>query len=498
MTAYQTLSDRFRRIGLLNDAGAILSWDGAAMMQPGSAAARAEVDAALAITIHERLTAPDMGEWFDRVDPKPLDAWQQANLAGMRRLWLHATAVPADLVEALSKAASASEHRWRIARKENDFKGLQPLLEEVLRLTREVARVKAAAFGCSPYDALLDQYEPGGSSARVKGLFDELKTFLPGLIAGALEAQARRPAPLQPTGPFPIEAQRALGQSMMQALGFDFSRGRLDISAHPFCGGTPDDQRLTTRYFETDFARALMGTLHETGHALYEAGLPPEWRQQPVGSARGMSLHESQSLFVEMQISRSLAFQRFAAPKIRAAFGVDGPEWTPENLLALGTRVTRGFIRVDADECTYPAHVLLRTELEQAMIAGDLEIADLPGAWDEGMRALLGVTPPNHHDGCLQDIHWPSGAFGYFPTYTMGAMTAAQLRVSLDQVMPDLDAKVEAGDFQPIVAWLKANVHSLASSLSADEILTKATGRPLDVTAYRRHLERRYLSAKDA
>ena len=227
MTAYQTLSDRFRRIGLLNDAGAILSWDGAAMMPAGSAAARAEVDAALAITIHERLTAPDMGEWFDRVDVAPLDAWQRANLAAMRRQWLHATAVPADLVEAQAKAASACEHRWRTARKENDFKGLQPLLEEVLRLTRAVARVKAEAFGCSPYDALLDQYEPGGSSARIKGLFDELKTFLPGLIAGALEAQSRRPAPLQPQGPFPIEAQRALGQTMMQASALISAAGGL-------------------------------------------------------------------------------------------------------------------------------------------------------------------------------------------------------------------------------------------------------------------------------
>ncbi|MDX2103228.1 MAG: carboxypeptidase M32 [Alphaproteobacteria bacterium] len=491
--AYQSLVERFRRIALLGDAQAILSWDSATTMRPGSAEARAEVDAALALEVHERRTAPDLGEVFAAVDATTLDPWQRANLDGMRRTWLHATAVPADLVEAASRAASQCEHRWRTARHENDFDGLAPLLRTVLASQREIAAAKAEALGVSRYDALLDQYEPGGTSARIDQLFDELSGFLPDLIATALERQASRPAPLPLDGHFPVAAQRDLGQRLMAALGFDFDRGRLDVSAHPFCGGTPDDLRLTTRYNEQDFARALMGTLHETGHALYEAGLPAEWRHQPVGTARGMSIHESQSLFVEMQLCRSLAFQHFLAPLAREAFGVDGPAWTPENLYAVGTRVQRSLIRVDADECTYPAHVLLRYRLERQMIDGALDVADLPDAWAEGMRRLIGITPPDHKDGCLQDIHWPSGAFGYFPTYTLGAMTAAQLREAVDQAIPDLESQLAAGHFAPVVSWLRDAIHRRASSLPTDALLTHATGRPLDVAAYRRHLERRYL-----
>ncbi|MFA7431455.1 MAG: carboxypeptidase M32, partial [Rhodospirillaceae bacterium] len=273
----------------------------------------------------------------------------------------------------------------------------------------------------------------------------------------------------------------------------DFAHGRLDTSAHPFCGGTPDDVRITTRYDEADFAQAIMGVLHETGHGLYERGLPPDWRGQPVGKARGMSVHESQSLLMEMQACRSREFLTFAAPVMAQAFGGAGPEWDPDALYRRAIRVERGFIRVDADEVTYPAHVILRTKLERAMIAGDLEIADLPGAWNEGFRKLLGVAVPNDRLGCLQDIHWYDGAWGYFPTYTLGAMTAAQLFAAAKDAVPEIPDRIAAGDFAPLVAWLREAVHSKASSLPTDELLTQATGKPLDAGVFKAHLKRRYL-----
>jgi carboxypeptidase Taq len=282
---------------------------------------------------------------------------------------------------------------------------------------------------------------------------------------------------------------------MARTLGFDFQSGRLDVSAHPFTGGTPDDVRITTRYDEKDFARALMGVLHETGHALYEAGLPRDWRRQPVGNARGMVLHESQSLLMEMQACRGRAFIDFAAPHMRAAFGKSGPGWTADNIHRVYTRVAPGFIRVDADEVTYPLHIMLRYRLERAILAGDLELADLPGAWNDGMKELLGIVPPNDSLGCLQDIHWPDGAWGYFPTYTMGALAAAQLFAAARKAVPGLLDAIGKGDFAPLLAWLRKNIHGQGSIGGTDWILAQATGSPLGVGAFKAHLESRYLSA---
>ncbi len=277
--------------------------------------------------------------------------------------------------------------------------------------------------------------------------------------------------------------------------GLQFNHGRLDISHHPFCGGVPDDVRITTRYDEKDFASALMAVLHETGHALYERGLPSEWRLQPVGQARGMAMHESQSLLVEMQACRSPEFLSFLAPLAKAAFGGDGPEWEVENLHRLWTHVKPDFIRVDADEVTYPAHIILRYRLERQLLEGAMELDALPEAWNEGMASLLGIRPPDDRLGCLQDIHWFFGAWGYFPTYTLGAMTAAQLFETAWQALPDLSDQLAAGDFASLMAWLRDAVHSQGSKLSGDALLRSATGRSLDPEVFKAHLTRRYLEA---
>jgi len=494
--AYRDLERRFAQLSRLQDIAAMLQWDSAAMMPPGGAEPRAEQLAMIKVMAHEMLTDARTDDLIAgaAAETGTLDAWQQANLAEIRRNHLRATAVPADLVSAISLACSRCETVWRQARATSDFAMVLPFAEEQLRLIREQAQALGAALDLSPYDALLDGYEPDGRSAEIDVIFDDLAQFLPGFVDQALAHQARKPVPIKPAGPFPVEAQRQLGLKLMATLGFDFDRGRLDTSLHPFCGGIPDDVRITTRYDEADFMRALMGVVHETGHALYEQGLPAAWRQQPVGQARGMSVHESQSLLAEMQAGRSREFLSFAAPLMRAAFGGAGPAWELDNIQRVYSRVERGYIRVDADEATYPAHVILRYRLERALIAGEMALKDLPGAWNEGMKQLLGIVPRNDAEGCLQDIHWYDGAWGYFPTYTLGAMTAAQLFAAAEKSHPALRGELAQGDFSALVGWLRANIHDKASSRSTRQLLTEATGRPLDAAVFKAHLSHRYLS----
>jgi carboxypeptidase Taq len=493
--AYERLEAHWRRLSHIGDSIGALHWDQSVMMPPGGAAARADQIATLSVLRHELMVDPVIGDLLMAAEANPSeDDWRAANLVEMRRLWVHATAVPVDLVEAMSKAGSHCETIWRDARPNSDFALVLPALREVLALTRDISQAKAEALDCSEYDALLDTYEPGGRSDRIDGIFSDYAEFLPDFLDDVLARQDQAPTPVLPSGPFTTEKQRALCRRMSEAVGFDFNAGRLDESLHPFSTGIPEDSRITTRYDEDDYTFALMGVLHETGHAMYERGRPAEWRNQPVGDARGMTLHESQSLIVEMQACRSRAFYEWAAPVQRDAFGASGSAWDVDNLHRRAIRVERGFIRVDADEVTYPAHVILRYRLERAMLSGDLPLSDLPGAWNDGLKALLNITPPDDRRGCLQDIHWYDGAWGYFPTYTLGAMAAAQFFETATARDPDILTGLGQGDFAPLMTWLRENVHSQASSKSTDAIIEQATGRPLDDAAFKRHLRARYLS----
>jgi carboxypeptidase Taq len=490
---YAALEERFRRIAGIEGALAILDWDTAVIMPKKAAGERGEQLAALRRLSHDLLTHPETGEQLAAAETEAdLDPWQQANLREMRRRYRHAHAVEPALVEALARATTACEMTWREARSRADFAMLAPQLEEVVSLVRETAQVTGAALGLSPYDALLDAHQPDLRDETVVPLFDRLAGELPPLIEAILARQAAAPAPVKPQGPFPAARQKELGKQLMARLGFDFDAGRLDESAHPFCGGTPSDIRITTRYREDEIVSALMGVLHETGHALYEAGLPKLWAGQPVGQARGIAVHESQSLIVEMQACRSPAFIRFLAGELRGAFG-DDPAFAPDNLVRLYNRVERGFIRVDADEATYPLHVILRHRLERQLIAGDLRVADLPAAWNEGMRELVGITPPDDRLGCLQDIHWPVAGFGYFPCYTLGAMLAAQLFRAAQAQVPGLMESIGQGDFAPLLGWLREHVHGQGAKPGFDELVEQATGGPLAVEPFLEHLRARYL-----
>ena len=493
-TPYHKLEKRFRRLKALAEAEAVLHWDMSTMMPRGGAAARAEQLAELKAVQHGIITAPEVAELLNQAESQDaLNSPQLANLREMKRSWVHAAALSEDLVIALSKAESSCETVWRTARPNADFALVLPQLEALLSIVKEVAAAKADQLNVSLYDALLDQYEPGMHSDEIDKEFASLEEFLPDFLSRVIEHQAGQKPVLHLQGPFSEAKQQALGLRFMESLGFNFDHGRLDISLHPFCGGTPDDVRITTRYDESDFTTSLMGVLHETGHALYERGLPKDWRTQPAGVARGMGMHESQSLLVEMQVCRSQEFLEFASPIIAKAFNGTGPAWQVDNLCRHYTRVKPDYIRVDADEVTYPAHVILRYRLEKSMIEGDLEACDLPGAWNEAMIKLLGLTPPSDREGCLQDIHWYDGAWGYFPTYTLGAMMAAQIFQAAVNADSEILPGICKGNFVPLMSWLRQNIHAKGSLFTTNEILIQATGKPLDANVFKDHLEKRYL-----
>jgi len=493
MTAYARLTARFARIATINEASAVLGWDAAAMMPPGGGTARGDQLAVLAGLAHGLLTAPEAADDLAQAHAG-IEGWDAANLGLMRHAHIRATAIPEDLVEAQARANSTCEKVWREARRNSDFAAVSPYLVEVVSLVRQTADAMAPALGLSPYDALMDGYQRGIGAAHVAPVFERYEAFLRDALPRAEERQALQPRPVALPGVFPADRQEGLCRHLSARAGLEFDHARLDRSTHPFCGGTPTDVRITTRYDEADPAQALMGVLHETGHALYERGLPKSYARQPVGEAAGMAAHESQSLIVEMQSCRSDPFLAWLGPELHGTFGGPAEPYAPANLSRLWRRIERGFIRVEADEMTYPAHVILRFRLEQALVAGELQVADLPGAWRDGMAALLGVTPPDDARGCLQDIHWYDGLFGYFPSYTLGAMAAAQLMAAARREVEDLDAGLGRGELGPLVGWLRLHVHGQGSRLGFNDLLREATGKPLDPADFEAHLTARYLA----
>ena len=494
MTAYTRLSARFARIATIGEAQSMLGWDAAAMMPPGGGAARGDQLAVLAGLAHGLMTEAGMeADLAEAEQAPPGDEWQAANLALMRHAHTRATALPPDLVEAQARANSACEKVWRQARPQSDFPTVAPYLAEVVSLVRQAASAMGPALGLSPYDALMDGFQRGITAADAAPIFARYEAFLAGALPRVEALQAQRPQPVALTGVFPADRQEGLCRHLSARAGLEFEHARLDRSAHPFCGGTPTDVRITTRYDESDPVTALMGVLHETGHALYERGLPEAHARQPVGEAAGMAAHESQSLILEMQACRGDAYLSWLGPELHGAFGGDPAPFEPANLSRLWRRVERGLIRVDADEMTYPAHVILRFRLEQAMVSGELQVADLPGAWRDGMQALLGITPPDDARGCLQDIHWYDGGFGYFPSYTLGAMAAAQLMDAARNEVEDLDGAMARGELRPLLTWLRLRVHGQGNRLGFNDLLTAATGKPLDPAGFEAHLTRRYL-----
>jgi carboxypeptidase Taq len=493
-TPYKQLEQEWQRLHAFSGALSLLRWDAAVMMPRGSADVRGEQLAAIETEQHAILTSPKVGRLLERAQAAAaeLDSWQQGNLREMLRQRDHAIATPVSLISRLARATSVAEVRWAEAREKQDFSLFAPHLEEVLQLVRDKAALLGQALNLAPYDALMDGYTPGVRSAQIDPVFRALSRRLPSLIRDAIERQATAPA-LPLAGKFSSGRQRALITEVMRAFGFPFDRGRLDESDHPFTEGVAGDIRVTTKLDQGNPFKGLLAAMHETGHALYDLGVLREWRTQPVGKERGIALEESQALLMEMVICRSRPFLTYLRPLLEKHFAVTGPEWEPGNLYRLLTQVRRSAIRVHADELTYPMHVVLRYGIEKELMDGKLAVRDLPDAWNHGMQDRLEVIPANAAEGCLQDVHWAHGALGYFPSYAIGAAIAAQLYESLRKAAPDLDARIEQGDFTTVRNWLVTNVHAEGARLPSLELVEHVTGKPLTAAASLRYLEARYL-----
>lgn len=493
MTPYQKLKTKFKRISHLHYIQRIMMWDESVMMPEGAGASRAAALATLNVIAHKKLVSKKIMPLIRAAQQeKNLSAWDIANLNWMEKKYLSAACISSKLTEQVTKATMASEQEWRKLREKNHWQAFMPYLEKTFSLVKEIAERKSQALGMSPYDALLDEYAPGFNQKNVDEIFSGLKNTIPDLIQKIVEKQKSFNTK-KPVGSFAIEKQKQLGLTLMKALQFDFDHGRLDVSHHPFCGGDSDDVRITTRYNENEFLTSLFGICHETGHALYEQGLPREWITQPVGKVDNMALHESQSLLIEMEVCRSPAFFQYLIPLVEAQFGKQ-EAISADNLAKLMTTVKPGFIRVDADEVTYPMHIVLRYEIEKSLFNGDLKIKDLPARWNELMIKYLGLsTIDNFKNGVMQDVHWPSGAFGYFPAYTLGRMIAAQLFSTFLQLHPNFFDDVKRGDFVNLKSWLRKNVHEKASSLSVDDLLVEVTGKGLSAEFFLQRIKSRYL-----
>lgn len=481
MSALEKLRAHARETALLSSINGLVEWDEQTHMPPAGAEWRAEQGAYLAGLIHRRNTAPERGEWLaelrDSDEAKDPEGDGGCLAREMSRTYERETKLPADLVEEVARVASQSHHAWAAARKADDFSKFQPSLEKMLNLQRQ--RAEAFGYEDSPYDALLEEYEPGETGESVGAVLSGLRDELAPLVKQIIESGVTAPSEIAHRS-FPIDTQAAFGKAAAAAVGFDFNAGSLDITPHPFCGGAgPRDVRMTTRYDANNFPDAFFSTLHETGHGLYEQGLPADWYGLPPGESISLGIHESQSRMWENLVGRSRGFwERFFGPLGKAFPSVmDGVD--PDTWWFAINEAKPSLIRVDSDEATYNLHIIVRYELERAMIEGDLQVADLPGAWNEAYGRIVGATPPSDADGCLQDVHWSMGAFGYFPTYALGNLYAAQFYDQAEADLGDLEAMFAAGDFAPLLGWLRDNIHSVGQRLTASQLVERVTGKPL-------------------
>lgn len=494
VTAYKSLTDTFQRLAQLEHASTFLEWDQLVMMPPQGSDARSNAIAEIAAMHHEILCSPQVNDQISTAQDEERDPERRRSLIEMKQAHQQAACLPAELVRAKSLAGSKCKEGWGVQRKNNDWPAFLKNFRVVVKLAQEEAQARQYAAPDrypTPYDSMLDLYCRGDDSALIQSVFKQLKNELPGLLEQVLSNQPQDIDYLQ--GNYPIDSQVQLNRKLMKILGFDFNGGRLDISLHPFSTGGRGDQRITTRFRETDFLDALLATAHETGHASYENGLPSVWDGLPIGKARNMCIHESQSLLFEKQIFLSRPFFHYFSAAIHESLP-DSCSFPQEVMWHANIAVKRSLIRVEADEVTYPLHVILRFEIENALINGTLDAADIPDVWDEKMQSYLGIsTKGNYADGCMQDIHWTDGSFGYFPAYTLGALNAAQFFSAICKDHRDWQEQLGLGDISFIRQWLDERVWKKASSIDCQEILTQATGEKTNSRFFLDHIKNRYL-----
>jgi carboxypeptidase Taq len=479
-TAYDELIARSREISLLASCSSLLGWDEQTYMPRGGVGHRGEQMALLAGLHHEKATAPRIGELLDIVEDSELvqdpETPEAVNIRELRRNYLRATKLPRSLVEELARTTSRAQQEWIAARRESEFGRFRPWLESIITLKRREA--ECLGFEDVAYDALLDEYEAGAKSRYIAALFDSLRRELVPLV-GAIMASRRTPKAAILHREYPIDRQRIFAETMAAGLGFDFERGRLDVAAHPFCSGIgPGDCRITTRYDLHGFSDAFFGVLHEVGHGLYEQGLDPEQHGTPMGEAVSLSVHESQSRLWENAVGRCRPFWQHAFPLAKRIFADALHDVSLDDFHFAVNLVEPSVNRVQADEVTYNLHILARFELERAMISDDLQVAELPAAWNEKYAEYLGIAPPNDAEGCLQDIHWSAGLIGYFPTYTLGNLYGAQFYAQAHADIADLNEQFARGEFTDLLDWLRERIHRQGHRYRPAELVERVTGSP--------------------
>ena len=495
MTNYDQLLEHVKQANLLGSTGSILGWDQETLMPPKGLAHRTRQLAQIAKLTHQMKTDPKIGDWLDECEDDealtgdPISA-SAVNIREWRRDYDKATKLPEELVVEMSETTSQAKHAWAEARQANKYEDFKPWLAKVVELNQR----KAECFGWDrengePWDALADSFEAGMTAASVAEVFTPLRERLVDLLGDILGSKTG------PTNTFnelklPVDQQKAFVKAISAEVGFDYDRGRLDESTHPFCSGSHcNDVRMTTRFHEDNVNDALGSTLHESGHGIYEQGLPEEHIGTPMGLAVGLSIHESQSRMWENQVGRSKAFWAWCYPKLAEFFGDATAELTQEQIYGGANIVNPGLIRVEADEATYNLHIMIRFEIERLLMKGELGVDDLPEVWNAKYKEYLQVDVPDDRRGCMQDIHWSMGAIGYFPTYTMGNLYCAQFFEAAREELGDLNAMFAAGDFAPLRRWLNENIHAHGKRYRSADLVEHVTGKPLSADPLMRHLE---------
>lgn len=478
MSAYSELMDKMKEIDLIEQIGGLLSWDQEVMMPPNASTLRAEQLAWLSSSGHLKMTDLRIGELLMELENnEKLNEVQSGNLRLIRKSYDKATKLPTKFVIEMAKHRSKSMVTWTEARAKNDFSIFRDDLKKMIDLVRQEADY--LGYEELRYDALLDNYESGLTVSRLDPLFTNLRESVAPLIKSVMDSGKRPIMEWVERSTWIQKGQEFLSQKVSESIGFNFDAGRRDASTHPFCGGpNPDDVRWTTRYSATEPFGSLYGSMHETGHGLYEQGRPRALDFQPAGKANGLGIHESQSRLWENQIGRSLAFCEWSLPLWAESFPDNMIDVTPEDLWRSVNLIEPSLIRVEADEATYNLHIMIRYEIEKMLISGDIEVDDLPKVWNNMYEEFLGVIPPNDTLGVLQDVHWSMGAFGYFPTYTLGNLYSAQLLTTARKDLGDLESQIKEGDFLPLLDWMRENIHSRGSILEPALLIEEATGSP--------------------
>jgi carboxypeptidase Taq len=479
--AYAELIRRTKEAAVLASCGALLGWDERTYMPHDGSAFRGDQMALLARLTHEMTTDPKVGECLAAVEASALvknaESPEAINVREIRRSYDRAVKLPKELVEEIARVTTRSQQVWQESRAKSDFAAFQPWLEKIVALKRR--ETDAVGFKEHPYDALLDEYEPGATASQVREVFHALSAELVPLIA-AIGKSERSPRKEILEREYPVDAQATFARSAAEAIGFNFQAGRLDVTTHPFCSGIgPGDCRITTRYNPRFFNEAFFGVLHEAGHGIYDQGLPAEHFGTPLGNFCSLGIHESQSRLWENQVGRGRPFWAHFYPQAQRAFPSALGDLPLDDFYFAINEAKPSLIRVEADEATYNLHIILRFELELGLMSGDLKPADVPGAWNDKFRQMFGLTPPDDRRGCLQDIHWSMGGIGYFPTYTLGNLYSAQLMAAARKQLPALESDFARGEFGRLKGWLNEKVHRVGRSYRSDELCRRITGEGL-------------------